>query len=239
MKRCPQCDFIYEDDEALCPMDGASLGHLTGPLTSQETVSPRTAATSNSHGRGLTLVVGGLVLAAALLLFYHNGLKRMLFPANPQQSERYNFNPASGDRTTSGAPAQNASPADMSDTDPFRQPSSITQPDAKSEVPKRAPRVGQADDPDPFGNSDRPINGSAPTPLPTASPRLPQPRANTGTVSPDPVFVPPKPNVTSSQTRPSPATKLQTKSSNTNQQESKVKSFFKKTGRVLKKPFEQ
>ena len=25
MKRCPQCEFIYEDDQSLCDMDGVLL----------------------------------------------------------------------------------------------------------------------------------------------------------------------------------------------------------------------
>lgn len=27
MKRCPLCDFIYEDDQSVCDMDGTELVH--------------------------------------------------------------------------------------------------------------------------------------------------------------------------------------------------------------------
>ena len=32
MKRCPLCDFIYEDDQSLCDMDGIELVHDRGEL---------------------------------------------------------------------------------------------------------------------------------------------------------------------------------------------------------------
>ena len=32
MKRCPLCDFIYEDDQSLCDMDGIELVHAQGAL---------------------------------------------------------------------------------------------------------------------------------------------------------------------------------------------------------------
>jgi hypothetical protein len=245
MKRCPQCEFIYEDEETLCPMDGASLRNLTGPLPTQEMSPPRPAASAkaraNSHGRGLTLIVGGLVLATALFVFYRNSLKRMLFPTNLQQTERYNYNPASNDHAAPAAPAEKPTPATDSDrVDPFRQPSAVSEPAAKSEGSKKSSRAGEPGDQDPFRPPARPENNVAPTPLATPSPRLAQPRANTNSAAPDSVSVTAKPNVGTLPPRTSAAAELQTKPANTNQkQDSKVKSFFKKTGRVLKKPFEQ
>lgn len=32
MKRCPLCDFIYEDDQSVCDMDGIELVHDNGAL---------------------------------------------------------------------------------------------------------------------------------------------------------------------------------------------------------------
>ena len=32
MKRCPQCEFIYEDDQTLCDMDGKELVYHAGPV---------------------------------------------------------------------------------------------------------------------------------------------------------------------------------------------------------------
>ncbi|HEY3025676.1 MAG TPA: hypothetical protein VGJ55_05965 [Pyrinomonadaceae bacterium] len=45
MKRCPQCDFVYEDDQSFCDMDGNELFHAaqTLPLPPLERVAPETA----------------------------------------------------------------------------------------------------------------------------------------------------------------------------------------------------
>lgn len=39
MKLCPQCEFIYEDDQSICDMDGKELVYDPGPLASGGTVS--------------------------------------------------------------------------------------------------------------------------------------------------------------------------------------------------------
>ena len=38
MKLCPQCEFIYEDDQSLCDMDGKELVSDAGTLAFEETV---------------------------------------------------------------------------------------------------------------------------------------------------------------------------------------------------------
>ena len=46
MKRCPQCDFVYEDDQSLCDMDGSELFHAaqTLPLPPLESVATEPAS---------------------------------------------------------------------------------------------------------------------------------------------------------------------------------------------------
>ena len=46
MKRCPQCDFVYEDDQSFCDMDGSELFHAaqTLPLPPLERVAPEMAS---------------------------------------------------------------------------------------------------------------------------------------------------------------------------------------------------
>lgn len=39
MKLCPQCEFIYEDDQSVCDMDGKALVYDRGPLASEEIVT--------------------------------------------------------------------------------------------------------------------------------------------------------------------------------------------------------
>jgi hypothetical protein len=46
MKRCPQCDFVYEDDQGFCDMDGSELFHAaqTLPLPSLDNIVPNVAS---------------------------------------------------------------------------------------------------------------------------------------------------------------------------------------------------
>lgn len=66
MKRCPQCEFIYEDDQSCCDMDGNDLvfDHPTPSVTSQ---NPLPQAKRNSSRRSLlsfcAIVFGVLVFA--------------------------------------------------------------------------------------------------------------------------------------------------------------------------------
>lgn len=40
MKLCPQCEFIYEDDQSVCDMDGRDLIYDPGPLAEETILSP-------------------------------------------------------------------------------------------------------------------------------------------------------------------------------------------------------
>ena len=40
MKLCPQCEFIYEDDQSLCDMDGRDLIYDPGPFAEETILSP-------------------------------------------------------------------------------------------------------------------------------------------------------------------------------------------------------
>jgi hypothetical protein len=60
MKRCPECDFIYEEEQHLCDMDGMALVHDSCilPESSKAIVPPPTRPV----GRQLMLVVSVVVL---------------------------------------------------------------------------------------------------------------------------------------------------------------------------------
>jgi hypothetical protein len=68
MKRCSQCDFVYEDDQSLCDMDGAELVYepTLYPL-------PASAATTSSdplvktHWRSFALTAGATIILGAFL----------------------------------------------------------------------------------------------------------------------------------------------------------------------------
>src|SRR5882672_9027903 len=89
MRRCPVCDFIYEDEEKLCAMDGTSLVNHSGPLAWEESALPQSPPPTNSHGRGLTLIASGVLLAIALFLYFHNGSRRNALQSNPGAAKTY------------------------------------------------------------------------------------------------------------------------------------------------------
>ena len=65
MKLCPQCDFIYENDQSLCDMDGADLVYDPTPFPSAKNAGSNLAAISSGNSRSWRLaasVVVGLVL---------------------------------------------------------------------------------------------------------------------------------------------------------------------------------
>src|SRR5690242_17003920 len=78
MKRCPQCEFIYEDDQSLCDMDGAllvfdarTLPNLHALATVDVPVAPK------AHWRHRTFpAMAALILATVLSLVYFVSTQR-------------------------------------------------------------------------------------------------------------------------------------------------------------------
>lgn len=76
MKLCPQCEFIYEDDQRVCDMDGKALVFqptLTAfsgfPPLKQGVPLPR--ARAPRYRRMAVTAMAGLVLGTTLVLFYY------------------------------------------------------------------------------------------------------------------------------------------------------------------------
>jgi hypothetical protein len=78
MKRCPQCEFIYEDDQSLCDMDGAllvfdsrTLPNLHALATVEAPLVPR------PHWRHRTFpAMAALILATVFSLVYFVSAQR-------------------------------------------------------------------------------------------------------------------------------------------------------------------
>ena len=81
MKRCPQCEFIYEDDQSLCDMDGALLvlDSRTLPSHALATVPPSTKAASRRNRAVPAFAT--IVLAGVLGMVYYVSTRH---PGNPQ-----------------------------------------------------------------------------------------------------------------------------------------------------------
>jgi hypothetical protein len=91
MKRCPQCDFVYENDQRLCDFDGTELAaYETAALPPPEIVAPPPQAVApavapvRSRRVGFILLPVVAVMSAAVLYFAYHSIPRR--PAPPQDS---------------------------------------------------------------------------------------------------------------------------------------------------------
>ena len=228
MRRCPACDFIYEDDERLCAMDGTGLVNLSGPLPFEESALRQSAARTNSHGHSLTLIAAGIVVAIALVLYFNNVAKRNALQSNPHgAATTYNPSPPDGQNPVVVIPVETATP--------FSTPSPAFNPTPpNTDGPPKTHRAHQLDDKDPFRAGPVETESPLPRPLPSFTPT----RAKIDAPPDKSVSSPVKPNLPPPESRLSATPPKEVKPTDTNQKnESKITSFFKTAGRVLKKPF--
>ena len=108
MKRCPQCEFIYEDDQSLCDMDGVLLVFDARTLPNLSALAPVDVPVApRAHWRHRTFpAMAALILASVLSLVYFVSTQRTASVSAPM--------PFSGAATTT-APAVNST-APASDT---------------------------------------------------------------------------------------------------------------------------
>ncbi len=188
MKRCPQCEFIYEDDQSLCDMDGILLVLDPRTLPSLSALAvPTVALQAKTHSRNRGVpIVAALMLATVLILVYYVSTQRY--------SARSTHSPAS---------AAGASNSSLNVGGPTEG-----QPAATSEVSGRDKTASTAE-----GEN----TASDAKPLATKPVTAPAAKKSTSESKP-----------TATQSRSSVREK---------REDSKVGSFLKKTGRILKKPF--
>lgn len=164
MKRCPQCEFIYEDDQSLCDMDGALLVfdsrslpnlHALAPVDVPVPVAPK------AHWRHRTFpAMAALILATVLSLVYFVSTQRGVSPQAPVNVPSVTLPastlvaPAETNPTPEPPPAKEESgavPAAREETKPAApatQPAkkasktSITQPKPAKETKKEDSKVG-------------------------------------------------------------------------------------------------
>ena len=77
MKRCPKCEFIYEDDQSLCDMDGVLLVLDTRKLPNLHALQtvPATARTTGKRNRAVP-AFATLILALVLGMVYYVSIQR-------------------------------------------------------------------------------------------------------------------------------------------------------------------
>lgn len=186
MKRCPHCEFIYNDDQSACDMDGNALVYDTS------IIFPAGAAGIERRQVPSMLVVAisGLVLALVAWLSF-------LFTLGPVSEAHAQFD------------LEHAIEVPSLES-PLRAPEPVRIPAAQ---PQLSPAANDAEDSqiDTVHRTDARLTipkGIAPLPRLQPLPRL--------------AAAKPSPRVTEIKAP---------------QKDSTVKSFLKKTGRVLKKPF--
>jgi hypothetical protein len=135
VKWCPQCNFIYEDDQRLCDMDGTELVHYSRPLP--ENPSPQRASQpAKSSSKVFAMVaISGVVLGFLLFFLFY-----VFTPQPPPQ----NANLSSSKVTTGPQSAPNLrlpAPAASATRPPSKAP--ITNVNA-SESPARIVRASPA-----------------------------------------------------------------------------------------------
>lgn len=113
MRLCPQCDFIYEDDQAFCDMDGKELVHSPATVVVGQTVAPPTKLTisleSRSKSRRFRVpLVAGVGFAIVLSVIYIAQLQRSRSSRAGHSSIQSSVLPTA--RDTSAQPSFAASP---------------------------------------------------------------------------------------------------------------------------------
>lgn len=75
MKRCPQCEFIYEDDQSLCDMDGVLLVLDSRTLPNMNAMTTVTTKTTPKRNRAVP-AFATLILALVLGMVYFVSTQR-------------------------------------------------------------------------------------------------------------------------------------------------------------------
>lgn len=120
MKRCPLCDFLYEDDQRSCDMDGIELVPESVALLAPAQVAARgPGGWQMARRRLLVLLLVGLVLTGGAIAVYHlstdraaAGPARAVPPAPPPAPSAPSPTPApAGDAAGIGTAAPPARPS--------------------------------------------------------------------------------------------------------------------------------
>lgn len=207
MKRCPKCEFIYEDEQTICDMDGTTLA-LDARGANSSTIKRSTFRTV------AVPAIVGTVLAALLFLVF---IASPLSLANPDARSRPQDNqpvPA-----ISPEPAPTATQPAPQATPPPASPQETSDEGHTEQVAMTSERNRKAALHPPVDDRLTVRRGLPPLPRVPPLPRLHSARAQKQAKSRTPDGYP------------------AVQSDDREKRPSKVTSFLKKTGRIIKKPF--
>jgi len=106
MKRCPQCEFIYEDDQSLCDMDGVLLVLDDRNLPNLHALAPvpKVPAKAQPKRNRAVPAFATLILALVLGMVYYVSIHRRA------AQNTYTPSAAVAETTTEPAPVVNPTP---------------------------------------------------------------------------------------------------------------------------------
>jgi hypothetical protein len=174
MKRCPQCEFIYEDEQTTCDMDGAMLAF---DKNSAAVEGPRSRAKSFA----VPAVVGTALAAVLVLAFYTSPLLVAKPDAGQRSPEQTPLIPAS-------APTPIQPVIESPSTSP--SPEAVVEP-TSAERAADGKRSSDANDANPKRADNRLTirRGLPPLPRVPSLPRLPPARTQKSPTSKDQIRV--------------------------------------------------
>jgi len=210
MKLCPQCEFIYEDYQRSCDMDGMELVYeptLDRVLDKSVEGKSRSVRISPRLRRFVQVLLVMLVFCAAFSIFYIGYTRRDSHSIIPSASAS---NPVSSESELS------ISPLPLLPEDPIAIPSPKTEAGIANSQSEVANPVDQ-----PARNANNPS-------LPSKG------RNVAATKAPHALSVTSLPRV-----KPLPRLKPLPKPEANRKKDSRVGSFFKKTARIITKPFKR
>jgi len=158
MKRCPKCEFIYEDDQSLCDMDGVLLvldsRTLPNPHALQTVASPVKTAKRNRAVPAFAT----LILALVLGMVYYVSTQRRATPVIDTPSPATALNPAPEVNPTPEAQPSTEQPTPAADEPkreikPAAAPAPVKKTTAAKPTPTPAPaKVAEKKDDSKVGN---------------------------------------------------------------------------------------
>jgi cell division protein FtsN len=228
MKRCPECTFLYEDEQDRCDWDGHDL-RFTNFLPPIVPPQPIAKVRLKSIWGGFTIPLLVLALVSTVLVTLYRAAPPT-FSASSSLKEKLpganqDTNPPASDAsrqlvTAPEIPPEPAEPSTVQSTRPQVKARNRPVPLTNEKVIKAVPATHiQIEPATPNVSTTKPATTQA-SPAPPASQK---PAASSYSISAHPEPPP---------ASPAPQSKTQTQ-----EKDSKFKSLLKKAGRVLKKPF--
>lgn len=138
MKRCPQCEFIYEDDQSLCDMDGVLLVFDSRTLPNLHDVHALATVSGPVPEKGprRSRMVPAFAFATLIVML---AVGSVYYVSTMRNAPPPDFSPASVTSATAEAPAA-VPPAPAEDPNQAQVPAAGPTPEAATEVAPRETR---------------------------------------------------------------------------------------------------